>query len=429
MSHNAQEEQQIAEIKSHIGLREFVTLIAALMATNAFAIDIMLPAMNDIKKTLNVVGENAHHLVIFVYLISFGVSQLFFGPLSDRFGRRKPLLFGLLFYAAASLACAFAPSFTSLLILRAIQGVGAAATRILCVSIVRDLYGGRQMAEVMSIAMMVFMVVPILAPATGQTILLFGPWPLIFILMAVAGIAIAAWVWKRLPETLFAPRPLTFSSVVDGLKIVLSNRVSLCYTLAFSVILAALFASLNTAQQIYDGIYHLGAWFPAAFAAVAAFQALAAFLNSRFVGRLGMRRISHGLLIVFIIAALIWFLWCYFSTGPVPFAVYLILFMILMFSFGAMGANFNALAMEPLGKIAGTASSVFGFLQMIIGAGGGFLISQTFDGTTMPIAAGFLGVGLIAFVLVLIAEKGRLFRGLNAPGHSHTRVVKEMTKD
>lgn len=419
------QEQHIAAIKQRVGVKEFIILIAALMATNAVAIDIMLPAFDDIKASLGVVGENAHHYIIFCYLLGFGITQLFVGPLSDRLGRRVPLIIGLIFYAIASFACAFAPSFIGLLILRAIQGIGAAATRVLCVSVVRDLYGGRQMAEVMSIVMMVFMVVPIIAPATGQGILMLGPWQLIFFVMAAVGIIMAAWVWKRLPETLFAPRPLTFSAITQGFKTVLSNKISFCYNLAFSVILSALFGALNTAQQIYDGIYGLGKWFPAAFAAVATFQALAAFLNSRFVGRFGMRRISHFLLLAFVAASFVLFLWAWLTPNHVPFIPYMLLFTVIMFAFGAIGANFNSLAMEPLGAVAGTASSVFGFMQTLIGAGGGLLISHFFHGTITPIAAGFFIVGILALILVLIAEDGKLFRTVSAdPSKAKMKTIK-----
>jgi len=404
------EADHIAQIKSRIGLREFIMMMAALMAMNAIAIDIMLPALEQIKHYYGAAGENIQHYVISVYMISQGIMQLVFGPLSDRFGRRKPLLIGLIFYSLASFACVLAPSFFSLLLLRALQGVGGAAARALCISVVRDLYGGRQMAEVMSIVMMVFMIVPVVAPFAGQTVMFWGPWQLIFAVIALAGLVVAFWVWKRLPETMYEARPLTLSASVTGFKIVLSNTQALCYTLAFSAVLGALFGSLYTAQQIYEGIYDLGGWFPLAFAAIAICQAIASYLNSRLVGHIGMRRLSHGALIVFLIASLIWLIIDLLSDAAMPLAIYMMFFAITMFCFGAMGANFNALAMEPLGKVAGMASSVFGFLQTIIGAGSGALIGQAFSGTTLPVIAGFFIVGILALVFVLIAEKGRLFR-------------------
>lgn len=411
MPQSQTELQHIESIKARIGGKEFIILIAALMAINSVAIDIMLPSMGEIAHSLHATGKNDQHYIIFSFLISYGLSQIVFGPISDRYGRRIPILAGLVFYSLSSFACIFAPTFTWLLILRFIQGFGAAATRVLTISVVRDLYNGRRMAEVMSIVMMVFMVVPVLAPAIGQgLVMIFHDWKVIFIFMGVTGLVIALWVYFRLPETLYEARPLTFSSVGLGFKTVLSNRTSLCYTLALSVVMGGLFTSLNTAEQIYRDIYHLGVWFPLAFAAVVVFQALSSFLNSRFVGRFGMRIISHTLLLSYTLSALCWFIGCLLSpTGSVPLTAYLILFMWLMFSFGGLGANFNALAMEPLGKVAGTASSIFGFLQTTIGAGIGFLIAQQFNGTTRPIAAGFFAIAVVALLLVLIAEKGRLF--------------------
>ena len=422
MSHTPGELQHIDAIKARLGYKEFIVMIATLMATNAIAIDIMLPAMSEMSHSLHMKGENDQHYIIFSYLVGFGLSQLLFGPNSDRYGRRMPILAGLIFYSLSSAACAFAPNFAWLLILRAIQGIGAAATRVLTISIVRDIYGGRQMAEVMSIVMMVFMIVPVVAPAIGQAIMVLGHWQLIFIFMTIAGLIIAFWVYFRLPETLYEERPLTFSSVGQGLWMVLSNRVALCYTLAFSLVLGTLFCTLNTSQQIYDGIYHLGVWFPVAFALVAAFQALSSFLNSLFVGRFGMRTISHMLLFIFCITSLIWLIWSYVAGGSIPFSFFMLLLIIIMFSYGGLGANFNSLAMEPLGKVAGTASSVFGFLQTIIGAALGFAIAQRFDGTTIPIAGGFLILSCGSIILVLIAEKGRLF------SHKHATQMATIDK-
>lgn len=401
------QERHIAEIQSKIGKKQFIAMMAFLVAINSIAIDIMLPAMEQIKASLHVDGINEHQYIIFFYLLGFGITQLFFGPVSDRFGRRIPLITGLVIYSVSSFACAFSPSFLALLALRTLQGIGAAATRAITVSIVRDLYHGRKMAEVMSIVMMVFMIVPIIAPATGQTILLFGDWPFIFIFMAFAGLLITLWTALKLPETIFERRPFTLASIKDGFKQVLSNQAALCYTLAFSVLLGALFGIVNTATQIYIGIYDLGKWFPVAFAGVAMFQALSSFCNAQFVGRFGMRKISHSMLLCYLAAALVWLVWS--LTGGVPFPAFIMLFSIIMFSFGAIGANFNALAMEPLGKVAGTASSVFGFMQTIIGASLGIIIGQTFNGTTVPIAGGFLLFGFIALMLVLLAEKGKLF--------------------
>ncbi len=399
---------------------EFIALIAALMAINALAIDVMLPALSEIGSSLGVLTPNHHQYVVTVYLFGFAISQLLYGPISDRFGRKKPLLIGIGIYIVTSLACVWVPEFNMLLALRFLQGIGAAATRVMTVSIVRDRYSGRAMAEIMSLAMMVFMIVPVIAPATGEVILFFSEWHMIFGFMAFFACVIGLWAYARMPETL-APenrRPFTTKSVISGFGIVIGNRVAFCYTLAASFMLGSLFGFINSAQQIYVGIYDLGRGFPLAFAAVAAFMALSAFLNSRMVGRFGMRRISQTLLITFISLSLLLFLLSVFFDGPVPFPIYIVIFALIMFCFGSIGGNFNALAMEPLGQVAGTASSVLGFVQSLTGAAIGMLIGQSFNGTTVPMALGYFIVGAIAMVFVLIAEQGKLFRAVSpSPQH------------
>ncbi len=399
-----------------IGRTEFIALIALLMAINALAIDVMLPGIQQIGESLGVADPNTRQLVLSAYLIGFGVMQLAFGPISDRFGRRGPLFAGLLIYILAAAAAVFVPSFSQLLLLRFIQGAGAAATRVIAVAVVRDVFGGRQMAEIMSLVFTVFMIVPIIAPNAGQLILLFAEWHAVFIFMAAIAAAIAIWAWIRLPETLAVEkrRPFTLASVAEGFTVVMTNRLSLWYTLATSIIFGALFGFINSSQQVYVGIYGLGVWFPVLFAAVAGLMSVASFMNSRLVMRLGMRRLSHGALIGF--TAVSGLMTLFAAFGPVPFPLFVGLFAIVMVFFGAIGSNFNAIGMEPLGHLAGTASSVQGFFQTVGGALVGAGIGQAFDGTVLPLSLGFFTVGSLALVCVLIAEKGRLF-GTGAAHH------------
>jgi DHA1 family bicyclomycin/chloramphenicol resistance-like MFS transporter len=375
----------------------------------------MLPGLQEIGASLGVESENHRQYVISAYLMGFAVAQLAYGPLADRFGRKAPMLAGLGIYIVAATLGAFAPTFEALLLFRFVHGIGSAATRVITVSIIRDVFGGRQMAEVMSLVMMVFMIVPIIAPGTGQVIMLFGEWHLIFVFMAAAAIVVSLWMKLRLPETLNPAdrRPFTVRSIGEAFAIVLTNRVALCYTLASTFIFGALFGFINSAQQIYVGIYELGALFPVAFAAVAAFMSLASYLNSRLVGRFGMRRLSHGALIGFMLVSAVWFVLSLFGT--IPFPLFLLLFALAMFQFGLIGSNFNALAMEPLGHVAGTASAVLGFMGTAGGGLIGALLGQAFDGTTTPLGAGFFGVALAGLVFVLIAERGKLFQPHNKP--------------
>jgi DHA1 family bicyclomycin/chloramphenicol resistance-like MFS transporter len=391
----------------------FIALMAMLMAINAISIDIMLPGLQEIGASLGVVDENARQYVITAYLIGMGCAQLVFGPLSDRFGRKLPLLGGLGLYALCALAIVFVPSFTGLLALRFIQGIGAAATRVITVSIVRDVYGGRMMAEVMSLVLMVFMIVPVIAPSVGQLIMIFAEWHMIFVVICLFAVSVATVVMLRLPETLSVEhrRPFTVTSILAGFRIVLTNRVSLCYSLAAAFLFGSLFGFINSAQQILVGIYGLGTWFPLVFAGFASMMALASFTNSRLVKRYGMRRLSHGALIGFVFTSLIWV--AASVSGLLPFWLFAVLYACAMFQFGLIGSNFNAMAMEPLGHVAGTASSVLGFTQTIGGATIGALIGQEFNGTITPLAIGFLSVSLIGLAFVLTAEKGRLFRPHN----------------
>ncbi|KQV81636.1 multidrug effflux MFS transporter [Rhizobium sp. Root1220] len=398
-----------------MGKGEFIALAAFLMAINSLAIDIMLPALQQIGASLGVESENHRQFVVSSYLLGFGLAQLFYGPLSDRFGRRTPLLIGLGIYICSALGIALVPSFAGLLALRFVQGIGSAATRVITISIVRDIYGGRQMAEVMSLIMMVFMIVPVIAPGSGQIIMFFGSWHLIFVFIAVMAALISGWAYVRLPETLNPAniRPFTARSVLGAFKLVLTNRIALCYTIATTFIFGSLFGFINSAQQIYVGIYDLGAYFPVAFAGVAIFMSMSSFLNSRLVGKLGMRRLSHGALLGFITINTIWLFVLLIGPHPMPFPFFIGFFGLAMFQFGWIGSNFNSLAMEPLGHVAGTASSVLGFMSTVGGALIGAGIGQAFNGTALPMVAGYFTVSIIGLVFVLIAEKGRLFQPHN----------------
>ena len=388
---------------------EFIAMLAALIALNALAIDIMLPALPQIAQTLGTANANDQQLVISAYMIGVGISILFFGPLSDRYGRRAPLIIGFLVYIAASLAAIIAPSFVALLLLRFIQGLGTAVFRIVAIAVMRDKYEGRAMAEVMSLVYMVFMIVPIIAPTIGQLILFGGSWQLIFIFVAFIGIIVAIWVFFRLPETLNPKnvRPLTLASIFGGFKIVISNRFSFSYALAGMFIYGALISMLNSSQQIFVGVYSLGILFPLAFAGIGIIMAIASFINSKIVKRLGMRIIAHISLIIFILTSLILAISSQLTT--VPFIVFYPLMGIIFFMFSLTTSNMNSLSMQPLGKVAGTAASAFGFVQTLGGALIGLIIGQMYNGSITPLISGFAIAGTIGLCLVLYAERGKLF--------------------
>ena len=399
-----------------MGFREFVVLIAAIMALNPLAMDMMLPALPQIGAAFRVAEANHVQTVLSSFLVGFGIGQFVLGPLSDRFGRRPVLLGGMLLYGLASVLTLVAPSFETLLLARALQGMSTAATRVIATSVVRDCYAGRRMASVMSLAQMIFVSVPILAPSLGQLVLLYSrEWHGVFAVLLVYGVLILAWSAWRLPETLEVSKrkSLRPADVLGYYRETLTTRQTLGYAIAAGCIIGTMFAYVFSSQQVFTEIYGLGVYFPLAFAAIAIGVALAGFVNSRFVVRIGMRVISHGALCTFMasslaMAAAAW-------LGALPLWLFMALATVNLFSFGLMISNFTALAMEPLGHIAGTASSLFGTITTLVGIVFGTLIGQAYDGTMVPLTTGFFGCAMVAFVTVLVTEKGRLFRPRNLP--------------
>ena len=398
-----------------MGFAEFVVLIAAIMALNPLAMDMMLPALPNIGGALHIDAGNRLQAVLSTFLIGFGAGQLVMGTLSDRFGRRPVLLGGIAVYCIAGALAVAAPSFETLLLARMLQGFGTSATRVIATSIVRDCYAGRRMASVMSLAMMIFIAVPVLAPSLGQLMMLWVDWRGIFVVLLLYGVVVLTWSALRMPETvpLSERKPLEIAPVFSAFRQTLTNRQTLGYALAAGCVVGALFGFVFCSQQVFTGIFKLGPYFPVAFAAAAIGTAIAGFLNSRFVGRLGMRRISHGALIGFVVVAGIMLAAARLQMLPV--SLFIALSAGMMFAFGLMFANFTALAMEPQGHIAGTASSLFGSITTLLGIGIGTAIGQSYDGTLLPFTTGFFVCTLAALAIVLATERGRLFKPHNKP--------------
>lgn len=393
-----------------MGFGQFVALIAAMMATNALAIDSMLPALPNIGEALGVHDPNARQWVITAYLLGFGVAQLVYGSLADRYGRKPVLMVGLTLYTLFAALCAFSTSFEMLLVARFLTGLGAASTRVLTISIVRDCYAGRQMARVMSLAFIVFLATPVIAPSLGQAVMLFASWRWIFGVLSIFGLVVIAWAAIKLPETQHPEDriPISVKGVSSAFKASLTDRVAMGYTIASTLVVAGLFGFLNSAQQIFVDVLGAGDLFPVIFAGIAASMAVSSLLNARIVDKLGMRKVSHWALIGFIA----------FAAAHAAIAVAghetLLTFALMqagmMFCFGLVMSNFGAIAMEPLGHVAGAAASIQGFITTVGGALAGFLIGQMFDGTTVPLTLGFMGFGVAGLLVVLATEKGKLFQ-------------------
>jgi DHA1 family bicyclomycin/chloramphenicol resistance-like MFS transporter len=396
---------------------EFVTLAAFMMGLTAFAVDNVLPAFTALGHHFQVADPNRLQWLVYMYMVGFGAMHLVYGPASDMFGRRPAFLVGLVIFLAGCVAAIFAPDFETLLAARVAQGAGAAAGRVVAVAIVRDRFQGREMARVMSLTMMIFITVPIFAPAIGGAILTVFDWRAIFASMLLLGLAAGLWFAKRMPETLKTENRMTVSvaSVASSFRLTATNRVALGYATAFGCLFGSIMAYVGSSQQIFAGeVYGLGAWFPVAFASIAFMMGVAGFVNSRLVRRWGMHRLSHWALIGFLVlgvvqcaAALAW-------SGRPPLLVFGVLLGISHFLTSLAMPNCNALAMEPLGRIAGTASSLIGFYTTLLGALLGGYIGQHFDGTVTPLAFGYLGLAILALGVVVVTERGRLFRPVHA---------------
>src|ERR1700732_478242 len=398
-----------------MGFAELVIVIASIMALNPLAMDSRLPALPTIASAFHTVIPNRPQAVLSTFLIGFGVGQFVMGPLSDRFGRRPVLIDGMALYCVASVLAITASSLETLLLARLLQGLGTSATRVIATSIVRDCYAGRRMASVMSLAMMVFIAVPVIAPSLGQAVMLWTQWRGIFFVLMLYGVLALIWSALRMPETLpmSARKSLAIRDVLGAFRQTVTNRQTLGYALAAGGVMGSLFAFVFSSQQVFTEIYGLGRIFPLAFAGLAIGTALAGFLNARFVGRLGMRVISHGALVGFVAVAGILLLAVKIQMLPLP--LFMALSALMMFAFGLMIANFTSLAMEPQGHIAGTASSLYGSITTLLGIGIGTTIGQDYDGTLLPFATGFFLCTLASLAVVLVVEKGRLFKPHGVP--------------
>jgi DHA1 family bicyclomycin/chloramphenicol resistance-like MFS transporter len=398
-------------VRQPLGPKETVAMLAALMALNSFAIDAMIPALPEIGQQLGVADANATQLVVVAYFLGFGSTQLIWGPLADRFGRRAILGAGVTLYATFALVCAIAATFPLLIAARVLQGASAAVTRVLVVAMVRDLFEGEEMARVMSLTFMAFMVMPVLAPSIGQAILLVAPWRAIFVVLAAYGLAMLGWSMLRLPETLHDEhrRSLKWRDIAAATWETVRESQSRGYTLALTLASGALVAYISSIQQIVAQAFGRPAAIGAVFAGIAAPMALASWTNSRVVGRFGLRRVGHSGVAAFATITLVHALLGWWGVESLP--LFVVFQAMAMVCFAFCSANLSTLAMEHMSRIAGTASSVQGVVATIGGGLIGLAVGQAFDGTAQPFLWGVAGCACIAFMTVLLTEPKRLFAG------------------
>jgi len=380
------------------GLPERIALMALLISLVALSIDAILPALGTIGRDFDVSHPNMPQLVISALLAGLCVGQVFYGPVSDSYGRRMPIQTGLALFLIGSLVALLAQTFEALLLGRFLQGLGAAGPRVVTIAMVRDEFVGPQMARIMSFVMAVFIIVPAIAPAIGQLVLMVGTWrDICAVFVALASIALM-WFTVRQPETLDEAkrRPFRFSQVLHAMRECLLHPVSRSYAIAAGIVFGSFVGFLTSVQQIFAEVYDIEAWFPAFFAVLSLAIGSASLVNSQFVVKLGMVRLTQRAFAGLTVAAGLGLAVALVSGGAPHVAVLMLVLVPNFFCFGILFGNLNALSMEPMGHIAGSAAAVIASLTSLIAVVVGTAIGQAFDGTVTPMLAGFTVASLMA---------------------------------
>ncbi len=377
---------------------ESVALIATMMSLTAFSIDAVLPALPDIGNDLGIEEENMNQLVIALLFLGMSAGQMIYGPFSDAAGRKPAIYIGLFIFIAGTLLSLFAACFTMMLTGRVLQGLGAASTRIVSIAIVRDQYEGQKMARVMSFVMTIFILIPILAPSLGQLMLVLSGWRSIFGLFLTLALFTLTWFSLRLPETLSKNRrrPFTVKRIVSAVREVLSHRQSLAFTIIAGLVFGSFLGYLNTSQQILQKLYGLGDKFPLVFGFLAIAFGAATLMNSKLVMHFSMRELVLRALQLLVVLSAVYMFAALWKNGFPPLWSLLLYLMPLFFAIGLLFGNLNALAMEPLGHIAGIGASTIGSISTFTALVVGTLIGQSYNETILPLVSGFLLLGLVS---------------------------------
>ncbi|MBJ7549646.1 multidrug effflux MFS transporter [Marinomonas ostreistagni] len=390
--------------QSDMGVKEFTVLVALLMSIVAISIDALLPALGLIGHDFKATDSNQPQLLISLLFLGMAIGQLIAGPLSDALGR-KPILFaGFALYLAGTVFCFFAPTLSELMIGRFIQGLGVSGPYIAAIALVRDKFSGAKMARTMSFVMMIFVLVPAIAPSLGQAIMLLSDWHSIFIMYFLYAVILLIWISTRLKETLAkADRiPFTFEGFKNGFKEVLSNRQTLCYMLCMGLFFGSFIGYLNSSQQIFQVQFNTGTLFSLYFGALALVLGFSSLLNARIVEAFGMRPIALCAITTVVITSIVF--WALHSFVTISLWMFLVYAAVLFFCFGLLFGNVNALAMEPMGHVAGIASAVIGSVSSILSMGIGTLIGQLYNNSLIPVVMGFSILGSLALVLIYFAK-------------------------
>ena len=392
-----------AKVKSEL---EFIIIMALLMANAALCIDAVLPGLNGIGASLNVVSDNDQQLIITMILVGLGTGQLIFGTLSDSFGRKPMVYAGVITFIIASFICISAESLTVMLIGRALQGVGLSAPRSISVSIIRDSYSGDHMARIMSFITAIFVIVPMVAPLIGQLILDYNTWHYIFVFQIVFILLVVAWFGLRQEETLKIENKKRFSRTVflSGAQEFFSIKKTVIYTMVSGLIGGCFFVYLSTSKQIFQDQYGLTVEFGYVFAALAFSMGVASFMNSSLVLRFGMKKLATFFLVLFCISSMSYILLS-FNTGNPSLPVIMVFFAIQFLGLGFIFGNVRSLAMEPIGHIAGVGAAVNGFISTLLSVPIAIYIGSFITDSALPIFIGFFICGTISLILVLLVGR------------------------
>ena len=393
-----------------IGRREFTVMIAMIMALTALAIDIMLPAFGAVREEFGLAADStAPAAIVTFFFLGLAAAQLFFGPLADRFGRKPVFYGGLALYLVSAVAASLAPTLEMVLISRFFWGVGGAAPRVVALAIVRDSYHGEAMARTMSIIMSIFVLVPVVAPTLGAAILAVATWRWVFGACAVAAVLLGIWV-LRLPETLEPANrlPLRFDSIRAAGKTVVTNRQTVGYMMAMTFTFGVFMSYLASSELILADVFDRAEQFPYVFGGLAALMGAAMLVNAGVVARVGLRRLVHGVMGGYVLGSIGLVVLAATTRGVPPFWIFVVVLAVTLSMHAFLIPNLNTLAMNPMGKVAGTAAAVIGTVSTALGAGLGAVLDRLFDGTVLPFSLGFLGYGLIAAGFVVWVERDRI---------------------
>ena len=387
---------------------EFVIILSLMMSLTALAIDAMLPALPQIGADLQVQSANNRQLVVSSLFLGLAIGQLFFGPLSDKTGRKPAIYGGLSVFVIGSLISVFSVSFPMMLVGRLLQGTGVSSPRAVGLALVRDRFEGRAMARIMSFVTTVFILVPMIAPSMGQALLLFTGWRSIFGAFVLLALITLLWFGIRMPETL-APEdraPFSLQRIFSAMGEIFRTRPALGFTVTAGFISGAHLGYLNSSQQIFQEEYGLGDLFPIYFAIIALSIGLASFLNARMVMRFGMHFLVRWALIIMFGLAIISASVTLIAGGQPPLWFLMIYLIMTFFTVGILFGNQNALAMEPLGRIAGIGAAVVGSLSTFISVPIGTLIGQSYNGTVLPLVIGMATMAGLSLIVLHWIESG-----------------------